>query len=143
MTEAEERAAVVAEARKWIGTPYHHAAMIRGVGVDCATLLAAVYSDAGVVDVPALLPYSPQFFLHRSDEKYLAEVMKYAHETTDPKPGDIVVYKMGRSFAHGAIIVDPGWPAIIHAVQEAGMVYEDRGDAGRLAGREHRFFTRW
>ena len=34
-----DRAAVVAAAREWIGTPYHHMADIKGVGCDCAMLL--------------------------------------------------------------------------------------------------------
>ena len=45
-----QRAAVVAAARSWIGTPYHHAADVKGVGVDCAMLLVRVYSDLGLID---------------------------------------------------------------------------------------------
>lgn len=30
-----QRAAVVAEARSWIGTPYHNCADVKGAGVDC------------------------------------------------------------------------------------------------------------
>ena len=44
MSDAQ-RAAVVAEARSWIGTPYHHAADVKGHGVDCAMLLIRVYCD--------------------------------------------------------------------------------------------------
>ncbi len=144
-TEAEERAEVCRVARTFARTPYHHFGMIKGVGVDCATLLAMVYREAGIVDVEDPAAYSPQFFLHRSEEKYLAEIVKYAREITEAeaKPGDVVVWKIGRTFAHGAIILDPGWPAIIHALSDAGFVTEDRGDGGRLAGREHRFFSRW
>ena len=36
------RAAVVAEAIAWLGTPYHHRARIKGVGVDCAQLALGV-----------------------------------------------------------------------------------------------------
>lgn len=142
MTEAEERAHVVEVARTWIRTPYHDRAAIKGVGVDCAMLLVAVYSDAGIVPVEDPGHYSSQWYLHHSEEKYLAEVEKYAHQIEGPpKPGDVVVYKVGRAFAHGGIVTD--WPNIIHAVKEANMVIEDRWDAGRLAGREHRFYSRW
>ncbi len=143
--EQSERARVCAVARSFSGTPYHHFGMLKGIGVDCATLLVMVYREAGVVNVEDPASYSPQFFLHRSEEKYLAEILQYAHEITekDAKPGDVVVWKIGRSFAHGAIIIDPGWPAIIHALSDAKMVIEDRGDGGRLADKERKFFSRW
>ena len=58
-----------------------------------------------------------------------------------PEPGDVALYRMGRAFAHGAIIVDPGWPAIVHANAAAKAVVLGRGDEGRLAGRAMRFFS--
>lgn len=33
---------IVYEARRWIGTPYHHQAQLRGVGVDCVGLILGV-----------------------------------------------------------------------------------------------------
>jgi cell wall-associated NlpC family hydrolase len=36
------RAAVVREAESWIGTPFHHAARVKGAGIDCLMLLAEV-----------------------------------------------------------------------------------------------------
>jgi cell wall-associated NlpC family hydrolase len=30
------RAAVVAEARSWLGTPFHHQGRVKAAGVDCA-----------------------------------------------------------------------------------------------------------
>jgi cell wall-associated NlpC family hydrolase len=47
---ASQRAAVVAEAKTWIGTPYHHAADVKGHGVDCAMLLVRIYGDLGLVE---------------------------------------------------------------------------------------------
>jgi hypothetical protein len=43
------RAAVVKEALTWLGTPYHHHARVKGVGVDCARLLCAVYEASACV----------------------------------------------------------------------------------------------
>jgi len=37
------RAAIVTEARRWIGTPYHHRASLRGVGTDCLGLIRGVW----------------------------------------------------------------------------------------------------
>ena len=58
-----ERAAVVAEARQWLRTPYHHMGRVRGAGVDCATLLAEVYARAGMVEPVAIEFYPPDWHL--------------------------------------------------------------------------------
>ncbi|HUS97740.1 MAG TPA: NlpC/P60 family protein [Hyphomicrobiaceae bacterium] len=39
------RAGVIAVARQWIGTPYHHQASRRGVGCDCLGLVRGVWRD--------------------------------------------------------------------------------------------------
>lgn len=43
------RAAIVAEARGWIGTPFIHQHRVRGVGVDCAGLVICVARAVGIV----------------------------------------------------------------------------------------------
>lgn len=37
------RAAIVAEARAWLGTPYRHQASLKGVGADCLGLVRGVW----------------------------------------------------------------------------------------------------
>ena len=37
------RAAIVAEARSWLGTPYHHQASRKGAGADCLGLVRGVW----------------------------------------------------------------------------------------------------
>jgi NlpC/P60 family putative phage cell wall peptidase len=39
---------VVAEARRWIGTPWRHQARLRGVGVDCGGLVVGVAHALGL-----------------------------------------------------------------------------------------------
>jgi NlpC/P60 family putative phage cell wall peptidase len=143
MVESQARARVVAEAMSWLGTPYHHMARVKGAGVDCAQLLAAVYHAAGLVAEVPLEYYPPDWHLHRDIERYLAAVLRHARETEAPLPGDVVLYRWGRCLAHGAIVVAPGWPRIVHALIDAGGVILDRGDGGRLAGRERHFYTLW
>ena len=139
-----DRQRVVETARSWIGTPFHDVAGIKGVGCDCAHLLARVYTEAGLVEPFAIAPYSPQFMLHRDEPLFENYVRRFAHEIAPEavQPGDIVLYKVGRSFAHGAIIVD--WPArIIHAYKAFGLVAETHGFEGDLAGRQTKFFSLW
>lgn len=44
--------AITAEARTWMGTPFHHQAALKGVGCDCAGLIRGVGVACGVLDLP-------------------------------------------------------------------------------------------
>jgi NlpC/P60 family putative phage cell wall peptidase len=133
------RAAVIAEAQSWIGTPFHHAARVKGAGVDCLMLLAEVYERAGVA--PHIEPpfYVPDWHMHRDAERYMEGLIAYAREIEGPpEPGDIALFRFGRTFSHGAIVTE--WRRLIHAYWAVGVVW---GDAGLLPlkGRAVRFFT--
>jgi NlpC/P60 family putative phage cell wall peptidase len=43
MTRAIDRSAIIAEARRWIGTPYRHQASVRSHGCDCLGLVRGVW----------------------------------------------------------------------------------------------------
>lgn len=142
MTEPEERAAVIAAAQTWRRTPYHHRARVKGAGVDCAQILVAVYSEAGLIEPFDLPMYPPDFMLHRGEEIYRGIVSRYCRQIDAPGVGDIVLYRFGRCFSHGGIIID--WPGrIIHAHRPDGMVVESGGDEGRLAGRAREYWSPW
>ena len=142
--EREERERVVAIARTWLRTPYHDHAHIKGAGADCGQLIGAVFEEAGLIKDFSTGYYSPQWYLHRGEEAFLGYVRQWA---TDIEPeaaglGDIVVFKVGRLYAHGALIVDPGYPRIIHAFKNARCVVEDDGGPrGPLRGRARKFFS--
>jgi cell wall-associated NlpC family hydrolase len=112
-SEVSDRARVVCIARSFLGTPYHSHGRKKGVGVDCLTLLAEVYTEAGLIEPVKLPHYAPDFFKHKGTELYLNGLLQYTAEVETGKPGDIVLWKYGRCFSHGAIVVD--WPHIIHA----------------------------
>lgn len=40
---------IVEEARKWIGTPYHHQQRLKGVGVDCVGLVIGVGLECDIL----------------------------------------------------------------------------------------------
>lgn len=135
-----EREQVVAEALTWLKTPYHHQAHIKGVGVDCAQLLIEVYADAGVIERFDPRPYPPDWMLHRSEERYLGWVTKYAREVTAPLPGDMAVFRFGRCVSHAGIVT--AWPTIVHAYIGLGCLLEDVL-AGPLAARLAGFYSVW
>jgi len=132
--EAEQRANAVREARRWIGTPYHEQADVLGVGVDCGMSLVRVFVDTGLVPAFDPRPYPRDWMMHRDDERYLDVVRALAARELDlavetPAAGDVVVWKHGRTFSHGAIVTGApgtlsGWPWIVHAYADAGRVEE-------------------
>jgi cell wall-associated NlpC family hydrolase len=126
-TEADQRAAVVAEARSWIGTPWHHEACVKGAGVDCAMLLAACYKAAGLVDLAFdPRPYHRDWMFHRKEEKLLGHVLALGAREIWPDqagPADIVLWKIGHTLSHVGIV--SAWPWVIHAYAKARQVQED------------------
>jgi len=133
-----QRQAVLAEAERWLKTPYHHMARVRGTGVDCLTLLVEVYQRAGIVGPIEVPFYRPDFMCHRDDETYLEGLLAHGREVAIPEPADVVLYKWGRVFAHAGIVV--GWPQIIHADPKNGVIRGD-GLQGRLGGRPIKFIS--
>jgi cell wall-associated NlpC family hydrolase len=122
---ASQRAAVVAEARSWLRTPYHHEGDLKRVGVDCGMLVVRCFVDTGIVAPFDPRPYSRQWMLHRDEEVYLGFVFDRSKAVASPQPGDVAVYKFGRCYSHGGIITGSDPLTIIHAFSRAGMVIEE------------------
>ena len=123
MTHDEARAAVVAEATTWIGTPWAHMSRLKGVGVDCANLPIAVYAAVGLIadfDPP---PYPRDWHMHRHEERIVPVIERFGREI-DPlaaRAADLLVFKIGHVFSHCAIVIDPRRQGI-HASVRARMV---------------------
>ena len=56
-----QRAAVVAEARSWLGTPYHHQGALAGAGCDCLGLVRGVWRDLYGNEPETPPPYTPDW----------------------------------------------------------------------------------
>ncbi len=83
--------------------------------------------------------YSVQWHLHRSEELYLREIGRFVREIAGPPlPADFVVFRFGRTYSHGGIVID--WPIIIHAYIPHGVMLSDALRDGELLGRQHKFF---
>jgi NlpC/P60 family putative phage cell wall peptidase len=113
---------IVAEARRWIGTPYQHQARLHGVGVDCAGLVICVARDLGIFDVEysdyGQIPNAGM--LRAICEKHLLRI-------DDVEPGCILLmgFLLGPSQEqHLAILTDAG--TIVHAYSHAGACVEHR-----------------
>ena len=138
------RAAVVAAARAWLGTPYHHAADVKGAGVDCAMLLVRVFCDLGIIERFDPRPYTRDWFLHRNEERFMGHLLDRAREVAQPEPGDVMLFQIGRCFAHGGIVTQSAPLRIVHAFAPARCVVEDEiPRCAELAERPHKFFSHW
>lgn len=128
------REAVVAHARRWIGTPYHHQASRLDVGADCIGLVRGVWRDLYGMEPEALPGYgrdwseaSGQETLLEASRRHLIEIAPQA-----VRPGDVLVFRYrARATAKHAGIVGETFRAantpldaqprltIIHAVEGA------------------------
>jgi cell wall-associated NlpC family hydrolase len=167
---SEQRLAVVDEAKAWVAarTPYMPHAKLKGLGCDCATFILCVYRDLGLMEDTELGAYSIQAHLHKPISadawrkaglseseagktaeaherlltQYVDTILRYADEITEAEvqPGDMVLFKTARAFAHGAIVID--WPTVAHAAIGQGVVFADVSIDPHLQRRERRFFRR-
>jgi len=138
------RARIVEVAKSWQNTPFHDCAGLKGVGVDCAYLPIRVLNEVKFFerDIPDPAPYSPQVMLHSEEELYLPVITKYTREIEESqvKPADFVLYHVGKSWSHGAIVVE--WPGyVIHPVRDRGVIGSHGTEEGLLRRRRRRYFT--
>lgn len=135
--DSKARNSVLTEAQTWLGTKWHHQARIKGVGVDCAMYLCAVYEAVGLTPHIDPRPYPADWHFHRDDERFLEWLKQYGRSVKKPLPGDVAVFKFGRTFSHGAIVKD--WPLVFHCyIHET--VREQDATQGALANRDVLFF---
>ena len=126
---------VLVEAMTWLGTPYHHHGRVKGAGVDCATFLCEVYEAVGLITHIDPGTYSTDWHLHRSEEKYLSWLEKFGTLIESPNPGDVAIWKIGRCFRQGAIVIDS--KSIIHSYISQGVVLDS---IQKFGNREVKFF---
>lgn len=115
------RAAIVAEARRWIGTPYAHQASLHGVGCDCLGLVRGVWRHLIGDEPEPLIPYAPDWPLACSDNRLLHASRRCLDEKCldDARPGDVILFcwRQHLPASHMAIIAEAS--TFIHAHEGA------------------------
>jgi hypothetical protein len=153
--EATARRLFIEEAFEWVGTPFRDCGDIRGPkgAVDCAMLLVRCAVVAGLIDKDFdPRPYSPRWHVHRGEEKFIdflvalgcrelspprsggvarpaaprAQRGESAEGGDAPRIGDILVWRFGRCYGHGAILVNR--EEVVHAYGAARMCIVSRLD---------------
>lgn len=117
------RAAVVAEARRWIGTPYRHQASLIGVGCDCLGLVRGVWR-ALIGPEPETPPgYSPDWAEAGGGEALALAAARHL-VPIDPataRPGDVLLFRWRPTLPakHAAILIAPD--RFVHAHEGAAV----------------------
>lgn len=137
------RAAVVAEARTWVGTAFAHQAAEKGVGCDCGGLIRGVGVAAGVLEMTAedWRPWAA--YARAPNPRRMGEAMRLFLRRIRPSqalPGDVLWLQWREDLPmHLAILADfKGRPSIIHAY--SGAVSRDFPE-GRVV--EHGYGAEW
>lgn len=137
--DTQTRQKVVAEALTWQGTPYAHNQAAKGLAADCAMFPLAVYQTVGVLPEIEVGYYSPQWHLHHSEELYMNRVLSLGACLTDAlDEGNFVLWQIGRTYSHGAIIIR--WPIIIHALVRQTVQLADATNDATVCRRPFKVF---
>jgi NlpC/P60 family putative phage cell wall peptidase len=117
------RSLIVAETRRWIGTPYRHQASLRGVGCDCLGLVRGVWR-AVIGEEPERAPaYAPDWAeasgresLADAAERHLISVGRGAF-----REGDVLLFRWRANLPakHAAIVT--ALDKIVHAHDGAAV----------------------
>jgi NlpC/P60 family putative phage cell wall peptidase len=117
------RAAIVAEARKWIGTPYRHQGSLKGVGCDCLGLVRGVWRALYGAEPERAPAYEPDWAEAAQGEPFAAAAERHlrALDVTAFAPGDVLLFRWRRGLAakHAAIVVAPH--RMVHAHEGAAV----------------------
>lgn len=111
------RGDALTEARRWIGTPYHHRASKRGVGCDCLGLVRGIWRRLYGREAWRLPEYGPGWVGDSDGDRLLEACRDHAIEIAlhAARPGDLLLFRPHRSgpVKHCAVLSDRDF--IIHA----------------------------
>lgn len=123
---------LIAEARTWIGTPYHHGGRIRGAGCDCVSFTASLLESMGLSGIVL-----PDVYKIRPDGTLLAHLERNRDlyreiSVNEMQAGDVVLIRLYKEPQHFALYTGEG--TVIHSDMRHGVVESafDEGWRSRL-----------
>ena len=92
---------IVALARDWLGTPYHHQASLRGVGTDCVGLIRGLWRDLHGTDAETAARLHARLGRSLRPRDALEAARRHLIEIapSDAQPGDVLVFRWRRHIA--------------------------------------------
>jgi cell wall-associated NlpC family hydrolase len=131
----ERSAALEGVARSWVGTPFMPNAAIKGAGVSCQKLAAAIYAEVGFVAVDCSVPDGPMDWggAHKAGEslivKYLEGLVAEGKlgVVGNVSAGDLLGFQIGGCVQHlGVALRDDRF---VHCWRGSGVIISRRSDA--------------
>ena len=139
---------IVATAREWLGTPYHHQAATKLAGCDCLGFVRGVFRDLHGFNPEEPPPYTKTWGEYGKEELMIEASRRNLIEVAVSRPGyflpvaeqrwdvgDVLMFrlKLGMVAKHCAIVTGPD--TMIHSYSGVGVVETSIGVwKGRLAG---------
>lgn len=108
---------IVAEARRWVGTPYRDLGRNEH-GLDCVGLILVVYGGLGIIN------YTVPTYSRTPDGTFLSHFPKAGFTRISPDkrlPGDVLAFKMMDYACHCGIVTPTG---VVHAYSVHRGVFE-------------------
>lgn len=118
------RETIVAEARSWLGTRFHHQGRAKGMGCDCAGLVIGVGRDLGLMKQYDFRAYGRLPHAGTLEKQVASQLLPI--NIDDAKPGDVYLMVFEKEPQHLAIATDIG---LIHALALRRKVVEHGIDA--------------
>ena len=121
-----QEALVLREARRWLGTPWHHQASRCGAGTDCLGLVRGIWralygrEPYGLPDYPRTVPAGSSEVILELAGRYMVP-MPQPRRQIAARPGQLLVFRMHRDFParHLAILSEP--QRMIHALSNRAV----------------------
>lgn len=117
------RGEIVAAAREWLGTPYHHQASLRGVGCDCLGLVRGLWRELHGPEPETPPPYSPNWAESLGQETLALAALRHLVSVgpAEARPGDVLLFRWRAHLPakHCAVLSTPD--RIIHAHDGAAV----------------------
>lgn len=123
MTLFVSRSDIVAAAREWLGTPYHHQASLRGAGCDCLGLVRGVWRDLFGEEPEAPPPYARAGADCSGEETLALAAARHLHavEPVAARPGDVLLFRWRDHAPAGHCAILSGPDTMIHAHDGAAV----------------------
>jgi NlpC/P60 family putative phage cell wall peptidase len=116
----------VKASRRWIGTPYHDQASVRGVGCDCLGLLRGVWRDVVGPEPMPVPPYSRDWG-EAGPFEVLAQAARVAMQELDvseARTGDVILFRMRAGAIAKHVGILSSRKSFIHAYERTGVIEE-------------------
>jgi NlpC/P60 family putative phage cell wall peptidase len=122
-TRRVTRAAIIAEASSWVGTPYRHQASLKGVGCDCLGLVRGIWRVLFGAEPESVAPYTPDWAEATGGEPLVNAARRHLDEIAidAAAPGDVLLFRWrpGLPAKHAGVLIEAH--RFVHAHQGAAV----------------------